>query len=202
MDFLKPDARGLARAARLLRSGELVGFPTDTVYGLAARACDERAVRRIFEVKARPLSQPLILMVANPADLDSWAHLDERARRYMARWWPGALTLVLRAREHLRPPLTGAGRPRTIAARVPDHEVALALLREVGEPLATTSANRSGDPPALTPLEAAWVNGLAAVIDAGRAAGEVPSTLLDLSAGEPRVLREGPIRVEELLAAW
>jgi L-threonylcarbamoyladenylate synthase len=200
VDILTADAAGIARVVALLRAGEVVGFPTDTVYGLAALATHERAVRRVFEVKGRSLSQPLILMVADPEQLEGWADVDERARRYMRRWWPGPLTLVLPAREDVGPPLTSAARPRTIAARIPDHEVALALLRAVGQPLATTSANRSGEPPALTPLESAWVEGLAAVLDGGRAPGAVPSTLLDVSSEEPRILRAGPVPAEALVS--
>jgi L-threonylcarbamoyladenylate synthase len=147
-------------------------------------------VGRIYELKGRSPSQPLILMVAEAAGLDTSVVVDERAKGYMARWWPGPLTLVLPARE-------GAV---TIAVRIPDHPVALALLREVGEPLATTSANRSGDPPALTPLESAWVEGLAAVLDGGRAPGAVPSTLLDVSSEEPRILRAGPVPAEALVS--
>jgi L-threonylcarbamoyladenylate synthase len=200
VDFLTPDEQGLGRAAHLLRMGDVVGFPTDTVYGLAALARHGRAVRRVFEVKGRSFSQPLILMVADPEQLAGWAEVDERAMGYMRRWWPGPLTLVLRAAEGVGPPLTGRSRPRTIAVRIPDHEVALALLRQVGEALATTSANRSGEPPALTPLESAWVPGLAAVVDGGRAPGTVPSTLLDISGERPRVLRQGPVPEESLLS--
>ena len=200
MDILTADAAGIARVVQLLRAGEVVGFPTDTVYGLAALARHGRAVRKVFEVKGRSLSQPLVLMVADAAQLESWAHVDERARAYMQRWWPGPLTLVLRACEGIGPPLTSATQPRTIAARIPDHPVALELLRAAGEPLATTSANRSGEPPALTPLESAWVEGLAAVLDGGRAPGAVPSTLLDLSRDEPRILRAGPVPAESLVA--
>jgi len=199
VDILTPDAAGISRVAELLRAGDVVGFPTDTVYGLGALARHERAVRRVFEVKGRSFSQPLILMVATPDGLRGWAEVDERALSYMSRWWPGPLTLVLPAAEGVGPPLTSTGRPRTIAARIPDHPVALTLLREVGEPLATTSANRSGEPPALTPLETAWVDGLATVLDGGRAPGAVPSTLLDISGDEPRVLRAGPVPAEALV---
>ena len=200
MDIVAPDAAGIDRVVELLRAGEVIGFPTDTVYGLAALAGHERAVRRVFEVKGRSLSQPLILMVAEPGQLEGWAVVDDRARSYMRRWWPGPLTLGLPAPEGMGPPLTSATRPRTIAARIPDHDVALALLRAAGEPLATTSANRSGEPPALTPLEAAWVAGLAAILDGGRAPGAVPSTLLDVSHDEPRVLRPGPVPAEALVS--
>lgn len=198
MEILTPDEAGLATAAALLRQGEVLGFPTDTVYGLAALARDRVAIRRVYEIKGRPLNQPLVLMVDEPGEVANWAHTDLRARRLMERWWPGPLTLVLPAHGRLRPPLVG-GRPRTLGVRVPDHPVALALLREVGEPLATTSANRSGEPEALTALEAGWLEGVAAVLDGGRAPGGVPSTVLDLSGPEPRVLREGAIPAADLL---
>ena len=198
LEILPADPLGLARLVELLRAGSVVGFPTDTVYGLAALASHERAVRRVFEVKGRLLSQPLILMVAEIAQVPGLAEVGERERAYMARWWPGPLTLVLPAKPHLRPPLV-SGEPRTVGVRIPDHPDALALLRAVGAPLATTSANRSGLPEAMTPVEAAWLGGVAAVLDGGRAPGGVPSTLLDLSGSEPRILREGPIPAGTLL---
>jgi L-threonylcarbamoyladenylate synthase len=190
---------GIKRVLRLLRAGEVVGFPTDTVYGLAALAANPKAVRRVYELKGRALSQPLVLMVPNAEAAGEWALVDERARAYMERWWPGPLTLVLPAKPGLRPPLVG-GLPRTIGIRVPKHALTLALLRAAAEGLATTSANLSGQPPAESPLEAAWVRGVAAVLDGGRSPGGVPSTVLDLSAPEPRVLREGAIASGDLLA--
>lgn len=199
MDFLTPDAVGIGRAVRLLRAGEVIGFPTDTVYGLAALASNHSAVRRVFEVKGRSLSQPLVLMLADARWLEAWARVDERARGYMQAWWPGPVTLVLPAGPGVGPPLTSRGEPRTIAARIPDHPVAMALLREAGEALATTSANRSGEPPAMSPLQTAWVKGVRAVLDGGRAPGGTPSTLLDISNEEPYILRQGPISEKEIL---
>jgi len=175
----------------------VIGFPTDTVYGLAALAGDRLAIRRVFEIKGRPLSQPLVLMVAEPLQVEEWAYVGAPARALMERFWPGPLTLVLPAHGRLRPPLV-AGTPRTIGVRIPAHEVALGLLREVGEPLATTSANRSGEPEAMTPLEAAWLSGVAAVLDGGRAPGGIPSPVVDATGPELRVLREGPISAADL----
>jgi L-threonylcarbamoyladenylate synthase len=197
-DILAPSDAGIKRLLELLRAGEVIGFPTDTVYGLAALASNQAAVRRIFEIKGRSLSQPLVLMVSGAEDVDAWALVDDRARDYMRRWWPGPLTLVLPAAEGVRPPLV-AGLPRTLGIRVPDDARALALLREVGEGLATTSANLSGQPPAQTPLEVLWVRGVAAVLDGGRTPGGVPSTVLDLTSDEPRVIREGAIPAGDLL---
>ena len=198
MEVLKPDSEGLARAAELLRSGEVIAFPTDTVYGLGARAADRAALLKIFAIKGRPLGRALVLMTAHPSELANWVELDETALAYMARWWPGPLTLVLRAKPGVRPPLA-MDEPRTLAVRIPDHPVALDLLRTLGEPLGTTSANPSGSAAALTAIQVCWLPGLAAVIDAGRAPGGVASTLLDVSGPEPVVLREGPIPSVQLL---
>ncbi|MDQ6773563.1 MAG: L-threonylcarbamoyladenylate synthase [Candidatus Dormibacteraeota bacterium] len=197
VEIVDPDGAGVERCADLLRRGKVLGLPTDTVYGLAARAADERAVRRVYAIKGRSLSAPLVLMVAEPAQVATVAEVGEREREFMRRFWPGALTLVLRAGAHLRPPLV-TGEPRTVGVRIPDHALALTLLRAVGEPLATTSANRSGLPPALWPLDVAWLSGVAAILDGGGAPGGVPSTLLDLSGEEPRILRPGPLTAQDL----
>ena len=187
---LAPDAGGLARAAELLRGGQVVAFPTDTVYGLAALWRDEHARARIYEIKRRPHALPLIPMVAEPDRLAPLVHVDGRARSFMDRWWPGPLTLVLPA---------ASAEPRTLGVRIPDHPVALALLREVGEAVATTSANLSGARDAMTADEAAQLDGVAAVLDGGRAPGGQPSTVLSLAAPDAEVLREGPVPARDLL---
>ncbi len=198
IEILRADEAGVATAAGLLRQGAVIAFPTDTVYGLAALARDRLAIRSLYEVKGRPLSKPPVLMVAEPLQVADWAHVDARARSLMDLFWPGPLTLVLRAHARLRPPLV-AGSPRTVGVRIPAHPVALALLREVRDGLATTSANESGSPEAVTALEAGWLKGVAAVLDGGRSPGGRPSTVLDVSGSEPRVLREGPIPAADLL---
>jgi L-threonylcarbamoyladenylate synthase len=191
MERLTANAAGMARAAELLRSGAVIGFPTDTVYGLGAAAGVELALERMYEIKGRPSGQPLVLMLASAEQTGEWAVVDERSRSVIDHWWPGPLTLVLPAREHVVRPLA-AGDPPTIGIRVPSHPVAQALLQAAG-PLGTTSANRSGEPPALTAGGLQELEGLHAVVDGGRAPGGVASTVLDLSADEPHVLREGPI---------
>jgi tRNA threonylcarbamoyl adenosine modification protein (Sua5/YciO/YrdC/YwlC family) len=190
MDLLSPDQAGFAQAVRLLRAGEVIAFPTDTVYGLAALARDARACERIFELKGRERSRQLIAMVADPDALDPLVEVTDRARWFMERWWPGPLTLVLPTR---------SGSPPTLGVRIPDHPVALALLRAAGEPLATTSCNRSGAPPALTAEEACCLEGLAAVLDGGQAPGGQASTVLSLVGPEAEVLRPGPIEEQEAL---
>jgi L-threonylcarbamoyladenylate synthase len=184
---LKPTRAGLTRAAQLIRGGGVVAFPTDTVYGLGAAADDEVARQRIYRIKGRPVGLPLILMVAAESQLEGWVHLDSRAEALVRRWWPGPLTLILHAK--------GGG---TLGVRIPQHKVALELLRAAG-PLMTTSANLHGKEPALSATEAGVLNGVAAVLDGGVAPGGTASTVLDLTGPEPHVLREGAIAAPELL---
>jgi L-threonylcarbamoyladenylate synthase len=184
---LKPTRAGLTRAATLLRSGGVIAFPTDTVYGLAAAADDEVARRRIFLIKGRPVGLPLILMAAAESQLEGFVHLDSRAEAIIRSWWPGPLTVILHAK--------GGG---TLGVRIPKHDVALELLRAAG-PLMTTSANLHGKDPAMTAAEAATLNGLAAILDGGKAPGGLASSVLDLTGPEPHVLREGAIPTAQLL---
>jgi L-threonylcarbamoyladenylate synthase len=184
---LKPTRAGLTRAANLLRSGGVIAFPTDTVYGLAAAADDEVARRRIYLIKGRPVGLPLILMAAAESQLEGFVHLDSRAEAIIRSWWPGPLTVILHAK--------GGG---TLGVRIPKHDVALELLRAAG-PLMTTSANYHGKDPAMTAREAATLNGLAAILDGGMAPGGLASSVLDLTGPEPHVLREGAITTAQLL---
>ena len=186
---LKPTHAGLLRAAQLLRSGSVLAFPTDTVYGLGASADDEVARRRIYQIKGRPVGLPLILMVAAESELEGYVHVDSRAEAMMRRWWPGPLTLILHAK--------GGG---TLGVRIPKHKVALGLLRHSG-PLMTTSANLHGREPAMSADEAGTLAGVMAVVDGGAAPGGTASTVLDLTGPEPHVLREGAIPTPELLGA-
>ncbi|MHB1501317.1 MAG: L-threonylcarbamoyladenylate synthase [Candidatus Dormibacteria bacterium] len=183
------DQEGLAAAAAALRAGGVIGFPTDTVYGLAASAALPEAVARVSAIKGRSSAQPLILMVADPEELAPYAVMPELARRLAERHWPGALTLILPALPGSGPLGGGA----TVGVRIPRHPVALELLRLAG-PLATTSANRHGESPAAGALAALeQLSGLAGAIlelPSDRVVGE-PSSILDLSSNEPRLIREG-----------
>jgi len=185
--LMKPTQSGLLRAARLLRGGAVLAFPTDTVYGLGASVDDEVARKRIYQIKGRPVGLPLILMVAAESQLEGLVHVDSRAEAMMRKWWPGPLTLVLHA--------IGGG---TLGVRIPKHKVALDLLRHAG-PLMTTSANLHGRDPAMNAQEAGALSGVMAVIDGGAAPGGTASSVLDLTGPEPHVLREGAIPTPELL---
>src|SRR5262245_49019034 len=142
VDPAAPQPDVIARAARVLRGGGLVAFPTETVYGLGANALDGAAVARIFAAKGRPATNPLIVHVCDPEGARSMAaDWPEAAARLAARFWPGPLTLVLRRRELVPDAVTARG--PTVAVRVPAHPVALGLLRASALPLAAPSANRS-----------------------------------------------------------
>jgi L-threonylcarbamoyladenylate synthase len=186
------DKESIDRAALRLRSGAVIAFPTDTLYAVGARAADGAAVRRLYAVKRRPAEQPLILLVRSEQDFAKVAELSDEARDLIRRFWPGPLTLVLRSL---------AERGSTVAARAPDHPVALRLLEAVGEPIASSSANRAGAPPP-TNAEAVIAglgDDLDLVLDAGPCRLGRPSTILDMSGVEPRVLRAGAIAEADLL---
>lgn len=180
-------------AAQTLRNGGVVVFPTDTVYGVGARAGDGEAVTRIFRAKRRPPERALPLLLADANDLPLVARrLSPAARRLARAFWPGGLTLVVwRAPAFHSTALAGD----TVAVRVPDHPVARRLIELAGEPLATTSANISGAPSPLTAEEAARQIGAAVdlVLDAGPAPGGIESTVVDTTVDPPRILRDGAI---------
>lgn len=189
----------VAEAAALLRSGELVAFPTETVYGLGGDALSPRAVERIFEAKGRPADNPLIVHVADADALGLVAaSVPDAALRLAAAFWPGPLTLVLPAREEARR-AAARGLP-TVAVRVPAHPVALALLRAAGIPVAAPSANVSGRPSPTRASDVAADLGdrIPLILDGGPCAVGVESTVLDLSGTRPAILRPGAVSAAEI----
>jgi L-threonylcarbamoyladenylate synthase len=194
-----PDDAGLARAARSLRAGRLVAFPTETVYGLGAHALDPEAVGRVFAAKGRPVDNPLIVHVADVDGFERVARsVTPLARELARRFCPGPLTLVLEARPDL--PAVTTGGLSTVAVRVPDHPVATALLRAADLPVAAPSANRSGRPSPTTADHVLADLGAAVdvVLDGGPCPVGVESTVVDARGERPVVLREGSITREEL----
>lgn len=197
------DARGpapgeLAEAARLVRDGRLVAFPTETFYGLGAHALDVEAVARVFRAKGRPADKPLLVLVDSLAMAgEIAAPIPERARRLIARYWPGPLTLILRARPHVPAALTaGSG---TVGLRIPSHPVALALVRAAACPVTAPSANPHGgaSPTTASEVLAGLGDRVDLVLDGGPTPGGPASTLLDLTGPRPRVLRAGAVRLTE-----
>ena len=197
---LPPDKEGIARAAALLRAGELVAFPTETVYGLGADAGDDAAVARIFAAKGRPRFNPLIAHLPDAATAAALAEMDGDAARLAAAFWPGPLTLVVPLRAGARiSPLVTAGLA-TVALRVPAHPVAHDLLAGFGGPLAAPSANPSGR---VSPTTAAHVRDglcgrIAAVIDGGSCEVGVESTIVATDGGRARLLRPGGLPAEAI----
>jgi L-threonylcarbamoyladenylate synthase len=193
-----PDA--ISRALEILRSGGLVAFPTDTVYGVGGRAFDEKAVESIYLAKDRPAEKAIPILIGEANDLEKVAvDIPDSARKLADRFWPGPLTILVPKRVELPVAVSATS---SVGVRVPDHEVARALLRAAG-PMAVTSANISGGQ---NPLSAQEVYGQLAgriplIIDSGRTPGGVPSTLVDCTTTELRVLREGPVSQEQLISA-
>lgn len=193
MPIVPPTAANLAAAVAALRASRLVGMPTETVYGVAGIAADPVAVARTFAAKGRPGDNPLIVHLASAAELPRVARaVPDAARRLAAAFWPGPLTLVLPRQPHVLAAVT-AGLD-TVAVRVPDHPVALALLRAVDEPLSAPSANtfQHLSPTTAEDIEPELVRELALVLDGGPCRVGLESTVVDC-AGEPRVLRPGGV---------
>jgi L-threonylcarbamoyladenylate synthase len=201
--LLNATDRDIARAADMLRAGELVAFGTETVYGLGADAQNARAVAAIFEAKGRPHFNPLICHYENAEAVFSHVETSEMARRLAEMFWPGPLTLVLPRKVTCPVALLAGAGLETLAVRVPAHGVAQRLIAGLGRPIAAPSANRSGG---VSPTSAAHVlaglNGrIAAVIDSGPCRVGVESTVLDLSGEKPFLLRPGGVNIEALEAA-
>ncbi len=194
---------GIARAAGLLRAGELVAFGTETVYGLGADATNDRAVAAIFEAKGRPRFNPLIVHYPDAEPAFAEVEATDLARRLAFAFWPGPLTLVLPRSAICRVALLASAGLDTLAVRVPAHATALAVLRAVGRPVAAPSANRSGH---VSPTTAAHVlheldGRIAAVFDSGPCPVGVESTVLDLTGVRPLLLRPGGTTREAIEAA-
>lgn len=196
MDATQPGA--VDEAASLLREGRLVIFPTDTLYGIGADAFNAEAIAALYQVKQRPRTKGIPILLADPDDLEKVAEaLPRRAQPLIERFWPGPLTLVVPR----RPALPSNISPNeNVAVRIPDHAVARALIRAAGGAVATSSANKTGNPPALDAPEAmaALAGSAAAVLDGGPVVYGAPSTIVDCTADPPRILREGPLSADTL----
>ena len=189
-----------AEAARIIRAGGLVAIPTETVYGLGANGLDETAVAKIFEAKGRPQDNPLILHVAEPAEMERFCHSIPKAAYLLAeKFWPGPLTMVLPARD-IVPKRTTAGLS-TVAVRCPDCEVTREIIRLAGVPIAAPSANISGKPSTTTAQHVLHDhNGkIDMIVDGGPCRVGVESTIVDLTEERPRLLRPGGITPEQLM---
>ncbi|MEX2643373.1 MAG: L-threonylcarbamoyladenylate synthase [Acetobacterales bacterium] len=194
------DAAGIAEGGRLLRSGALVAFPTETVYGLGADATNGEAVASVFEAKGRPHFNPLIVHVADTEQARRLVRFDERADLLAAAFWPGPLSMVLPRRAGCPVTLLAGAGLDTLAVRVPGSPVAIALIRAADRPVAAPSANRSGQvsPTAAAHVTASLGDSVALLVDGGPCSVGVESTVLDLTRTPARVLRPGGITIEAL----
>ncbi len=196
--LLATDAN-ITRAVKLLKAGGLVAFPTDTVYGVAALPWNVDAVLHLYEVKQRPSELPIPLLLSDADQLSRVATLPDPCKQLLARFWPGALTLVLPKTKIVSDAIS----PRpTVATRIPDLPLARQLIREVGGVLAVTSANISGQPSPITAYEVEEQLGdrIDLILDGGRCRGGIPSTILDCSVSPPLLLRHGTIAEADLHA--
>ncbi|MBI3513854.1 MAG: threonylcarbamoyl-AMP synthase [Proteobacteria bacterium] len=203
MSILTPSDDTLQVAAAHLRTGGLVGFPTETVYGLGGDATSERAVAAIFELKGRPRFNPLIVHVSNLKMAETLAVFDRRSRFLAQRQWPGPLTMVLKKRPDCPVALLATAGLDTVALRVPDHPVALALIAAVGRPLAGPSANRSGavSPTTAEHVEREFGRHLPIILDGGACRVGLESTVVDLTRNPAAILRAGGVTTETIAAA-
>ena len=193
-----PDPAVIREAADLIRRGLVVAYPTDTVYGLAVDPRDADAVKRLFALKGRPETSALTLVAADMSHVRAAAAMTAKAERLAAQWWPGPLTIVVRAARILAREMLAGG--DTVGIRIPDHAVAVALARDAGFAVTATSANRSGAPAAATAAAVAEaLPDIDAIVDAGPARGGAPSTIVDASGDDVTLLRAGVIAWDKVL---
>ena len=199
LDPERPDPEAIERAAAVIRGGGLVAFPTETVYGLGADATNGRAIRKLFEAKGRPADNPLIVHVASREMFRAVAaDVDEKSERLIERFWPGPLTLVVRRGPQVAAEVSSG--LETVAVRMPRNAIALELIRRAATPIAAPSANLSGRP---SPTRAEHVRAdlggrIALVLDGGPASIGIESTVLDMTADPPVILRPGWITPEAI----
>lgn len=189
----------LDKAAVIIKSGGIVAFPTETVYGLGADGLNPEAVLRIFEAKERPPGNPLSLLVHSREDVKKVAkNIPEKAFRLMDAFWPGPLTIILE-KQDIVPEIT-SGNLQSIGVRMPDHRIPLELIKRAGTPLAAPSANLSGKPsPSLAAHVISDLTGrIDAILDGGKAAIGLESTVIDMTVEPPVILRPGAVNLEEL----
>lgn len=193
-----PDPAIVRQAAEMIREGLVVAYPTDTLYGLAVDPRNAGAVRRLFALKGRPETSALTLIAADLSHVRAAGEMTAAAERLAERWWPGPLTIVIRARAVIAPDTLAGG--HTVGIRVPDHRVASALARDAGFCITATSANRSGRTPASAPgAVAVALPDVDAILDAGPAPGGLPSTIVDASDREVRRVRAGAVPWDRVL---
>ena len=186
------------RAITILKDGGVVAFPTDTVYGVGVDPFQPDAVRKLYQIKGRPIDKPIPILVGSVNDVERVAqNLPSTFSQLAEQFWPGELTLIVEAKS-LPPEVTAGG--NTVGVRMPDHPLALALLQRFGGAIATTSANKSDEPPATSAEEVQADLGplVGIILDGGETETKIASTVLDLSVSPPQIRRDGGISVDQL----
>ncbi len=191
----RPEESAVKRAAQLIKCGGVIVYPTDTLYGLGANALNPQAVLRIFKIKDRSPDQPLPVVVSNLKMAEQLASVDDKARKLIAAFWPGALTLVMPKKPTIPSAVAGGG--NSIGLRAPNHPVPLAIIREANLPLVATSANKHGAPSPVEAEEALKQIGeeVDLILDCGHVGGQ-SSTVIDLTKAKPLIVRCGPVTQE------
>jgi L-threonylcarbamoyladenylate synthase len=199
LDPKKPILSKIREAAEVIKNGGLVVFPTDTVYGLGTNALLPKAVKNIYRLKKRPANKPIILLVASTKEAGKLAgEISPAAKKLMARFWPGPLTIIFKP-SSLGSLVTGG--LKTISLRIPDNKIALGLIKEAGVPLATTSANISGEKSIASALAAGSdiKNKVDIIIDGGKSRLGIESTIVDSTVFPPLLIREGYIKKNQIM---
>lgn len=193
-----PEIKLIKKAALSLKEGNLLIFPTDTVYGLGANVLDSVAMRKLLEIKKREMAKPFALLIGETDDVYKYCkNIPPLFFMITKRFWPGAITVVLDAQDAM--PKEAMGIDSSVALRMPDSSIALSLLREAGVPIAASSANFPGgaDPAGIDEIEKSLIDEVALVIDGGMCQG-VPSTVVDLRGNNIKILRQGAIAAKEI----
>jgi len=200
MRALKTTSQNIRVASQIVSNGGLVVYPTDTVYGLGCDPFNVKAVKRVFRVKS-DRKKPLPILACSVADLEKIARLSDVARKIAAKFWPGPLTVIVPKKPALPDIVTND--LDSVGVRVPKHDMAIQLIRLSEGLLVGTSANKTGQKPACTASEALEQLGeeVDVVLDGGKALLEEPSTVADLTTEEPKILREGPVALKDILEA-
>ncbi len=198
VDPRNPDRQVVRQAAEMVRRGLVVAYPTDTLYGLAIDPRNPNAAKRLFDLKGRPESSALTLIAGDIAQVRTVVELTVAAERLASTWWPGPLTIVMRAQPVIAPETLAGG--DTVGIRIPDHAVATALAQAIGFPVTATSANKSGASPAASAeAVAASLPEVDAILDGGPARGGAPSTIVDASAASVTLIRAGAVAWDRVL---
>ncbi len=193
-----PEPRKIQRAVQLLNGGGVIAYPTDTVYGLGCDISNKQAIDRLYQLKGMPKDHPLAFICPDLSDIARYAVVENAVYRVLKRFLPGPYCFILQATREV--PKMLLNKQKTVGIRVPAHPITIALVRELGRPLISTTASRPGGEPWSTPGRSSKSSpGWNLVIDSGDAGGTVPTTVVDLSQGDVRIVREGAGPVDDLL---